>query len=61
MTRKLPGTWLTETCPICGREYQYLIDHKPETCSNGECSKENYHRRKRLAQLDNLIERVRRA
>lgn len=29
--------WLTETCPICGKEYQYREDYKPKTCGKFDC------------------------
>ncbi len=30
--------WETATCPICGKEYQYIKgEHKPQTCGKFTC------------------------
>ncbi len=34
--------WLKATCPICGKQYEYLSDYKPATCSNFNCLQQ-YH------------------
>ena len=36
----MPETiWATAKCPVCGQNYQYLVDslYKPHTCSQYDC------------------------
>jgi hypothetical protein len=40
--KKSPLQWLKATCPICGKEYEYLPDYKPATCSKFDCL-QKYH------------------
>lgn len=32
--------WLRTTCPICGKEYEYLPNYKPSTCGKFDCLKQ---------------------
>lgn len=29
--------WLKSICPICGKQFEYLSDYKPNTCSKFDC------------------------
>ena len=29
--------WIKAICPVCGRDYPYLKDHKPSTCGRFDC------------------------
>ena len=36
--------WVKSKCPICGKEYEHLIDYKPKTCGRFECLREVHKR-----------------
>jgi len=40
LERKAQLQWLKANCPICGKEYEYLSNYKPQTCGKFSCIQE---------------------
>lgn len=43
--------WLKSTCPICGKEYEYLPTYKPVTCGKFTCLQQSIKQGVQMSKL----------